>query len=405
VKIDLVSEHASPLAVLGGDDAGGQNVHVAALALALGELGADVTVHTRRDDPSLPATVAFGPGVAVSHIDAGPAEPVPKDKLFPYLPAFTDALAERWRSERPDVVHAHFWMSGVVSLGAARPLGIPVALTYHALGVVKQLHQGQQDTSPRARLARERELAQRADLILATTCDEALELVTQGADPSRITVVPCGVDLSAFRPCGSTAPRRTDRARVVIVSRLVERKGIGSAIEALADIPGAELVVAGGPPEAMLEEDPHARRFLDVAQRQGVADRVELLGALDRRHVPPLLRSADVVVCCPWYEPFGLVAVEAMACGVPVVASAVGGLAETVVHGVTGLHVPPRDPIALAAAVRTLLANGPMRQRMGAAAAHRAQGYGWPDIAARTLEALTTVARTPATVPAEELHR
>jgi glycosyltransferase involved in cell wall biosynthesis len=169
------------------------------------------------------------------------------------------------------------------------------------------------------------------------------------------------------------------------VSRLVERKGIGNVIEALAGVAGLELIIAGGPAAAALDHDLEARRFRSLAARVGVADRVELRGAVGRAHVPALLRSADVVVCCPWYEPFGLVAIEAMACGVPVVASAVGGLAESVLHERTGVLVPPRSPSFIAGALRRLLADDVHRAELGRAAARRARGYGWDHIAEQTL--------------------
>src|SRR4051794_6406630 len=148
----MVSEHASPLAVLGGVDAGGQNVHVAALATYLARRGMEVVVHTRRDDPSLPRRVRLAPGVEVDHVDAGPPEPLPKDELLTHMGAFGDQLADAWASERPSVVHSHFWMSALAALEAASELGIPVAHTFHALGVVKRRHQGVEDTSPEGRI-------------------------------------------------------------------------------------------------------------------------------------------------------------------------------------------------------------------------------------------------------------
>jgi len=386
MRLAMVSEHASPLAVLGGVDSGGQNVHVADLARALARQGVDVVVHTRRDDPSLARQVAFAPSVVVDHVDGGPAEPIPKDELPPHMDAFADDLRARWAFEPPDIVHSHFWMSGRAALRAAGPLGVPVAHTYHALGVVKQRHQGAADTSPKERIHAERVIAQRVDRVIATTADERREVIAMGGCPGRTTVVPCGVDLDHFRPDGPIAPR-SERPRIVVVSRLVARKGIGNVIAAVARVPDVELVIAGGPPEAMLDDDAEARRFLELARELGVDDRVELLGSVGRDDVPPLLRSADIVACCPWYEPFGLVAVEAMACGVPVLASGVGGLVETVVDGVTGLHVMARRPDAIAAAVSWLLADEQRRIRMGRAGVQRAQRYGWDRIARETLDA------------------
>ena len=396
-RVAMVSEHASPLAVLGGADAGGQNVYVADLARALARRGTEVVVHTRRTDPDLPRRVPFADGVVVEHVDAGPPVPVFWDRMLPLMPAFRRSLARTWADDRPDLVSSHFWMSGLVSTQAAGALGIPVAHTYHALGVVRRREKGDADTSPPERIAIEAELARSADHIVATTSDEVFELVGMGGSVDRITVIPCGVDLDHFRPDGPVAPR-TRRPRLLVVSRMVERKGIGNVIEALAGVPDVELLVAGGPLPDALADDPEARRLQALADRAGVAGRVRLLGGVERAVLPALLRSADVVACCPWYEQFGMVAVEAMACGVPVVASAVGGLAETVQDGVTGVHVPPRRPDRIAGAVAELLADPERRRRMGAAGVSRARRYGWDRVAGETLEvgqALVTRATAP----------
>jgi D-inositol-3-phosphate glycosyltransferase len=397
LRVAMVSEHASPLAALGAVDAGGQNVHVAALSTALGERGVEVVVHTRRDAPGLPGTVPLAPRVEVEHVDAGPAREIPKDGLLPHMPALAQGLLRSWTERRPDVVHAHFWMSGHAALMAARVLEIPVVQTFHALGVVKRRHQGDRDTSPAARLDIERALVRRVDLVVATCRDEVTELLAMGGDPARLTVVPCGVDLDLFRPGGPALPRTPGRARLVSVGRLVERKGIEDAILALRRLPDAELLVAGGPERARLWADPEARRLRAAARAAGVADRVELLGRVARPEMPALLRSADAVLCVPWYEPFGIVPLEAMACGVPVVVAAVGGLLDTVVDGTTGVHVPPRSPELLARAVRRLLDRPDRRRRLGEAGARRARGYSWDRVADLTLGAYhDVVAAAPA---------
>jgi glycosyltransferase involved in cell wall biosynthesis len=387
MRIALVSEHASPLATLGGEDAGGQNVHVAALATELGRRGHEVVVHTRRDDRGLPKRVPLAPNVVVHHIDAGPAEPVPKDHLLPFMDEFAAELFSAWVADQPVVVHAHFWMSGKASLAAAEPLRIPVVQTFHALGAVKRRHQGSKDTSPPERLAEEIRIVERADAIAATCTDEVFELLRLGAEPGRLSVVPCGVDVDVFRPDGAAEPRTAGRARFVCLGRLVERKGVADVLRALTFLPDAELVVAGGPETAELAADPEACRLLDVARELGVADRVQLRGRIAREDVAPLLRSADAVVCAPWYEPFGIVPLEAMACGVPVVVSAVGGMVDSVVHEVTGLHVPPRDPEALAAGLARLLDDAPLGDELGAAGVERVRSrYTWAHVAAATLE-------------------
>ena len=387
MRIAMVSEHASPLAVLGGADAGGQNVHVAALATYLARLGAEVVVHTRRDDPGLPRRVELAPGVVVDHVEAGPPAPVPKDELLPHMDAFGDDLREQWERDRPDVVHAHFWMSALAALRAAEPLRIPAAQTFHALGVVKRRHQGDRDTSPAGRVALEQRIARAVDRVVATCTDEVFELVRLGADARRITVVPCGVDRSRFTPDGPAEARPPGVARIVVACRMVERKGVDDAIRALAAVPGAELHIAGGPDVSQLDGDPEAQRLRSVAAETGVGDRVVFRGRVGREEMPALMRSADVVVCAPWYEPFGIVPLEAMACGAPVVATAVGGQIDSVVHGETGLHVPPRDPAALAAALSDLLGDEARRRRLGEGGVRRVRSrFGWERVAAATLD-------------------
>ncbi len=387
MRIALVSEHASPLATLGGVDAGGQNVHVAELALGLAKLGNAVTVYTRRDDPKLPTRVAMAPGVVVEHVEAGPAKPIPKDAIFAHLRAFAAHLREAWALDRPDVAHAHFWMSGLAALRAAKPLAIPVVQTFHALGVEKKRHQGAADTSPVERVAYEARIVREAERIVATASAEIFELLRMGANPRSLKIVPCGVDLDRFTPDGPREERRADRLRVVTLSRLVPRKGIADAIEALAALPEAELIVAGGGEAPDLLSDPEARRLSALAREHGVADRVYLRGRVERPDVPLLLRSADVVVCTPWYEPFGIVPLEAMACGVPVVVSSVGGLVDTVVDGMTGLHVPARAPRQLAHALRSLADDPERRALLGRLGVERVRArYSWSRIAAETLD-------------------
>jgi D-inositol-3-phosphate glycosyltransferase len=381
MRIALISEHASPLAAIGGADSGGQNVHVAQLAQALGDRGHHVTVYTRRDDSGLPDRVRVGPGVTVEHVPAGPATILPKDALLPYMAQFGDYLATRWIAEPPDVAHAHFWMSGLAAHRGVRGTGIPVLQTFHALGVVKRRHQGASDPSPPSRLRLEAELARDAALVVATCTDEVTELTALGVPASRIAVVPCGVDLDRFSPSGPRAAR-DGRHRILSLGRLVERKGVETTVRAMTAVPGAELVIAGGG-DAIA--DAEQARLSSIATACGVQDRVRLLGRIARQDVPALLRSADVVVSVPWYEPFGMVPLEAMACGVPVVASAVGGHLDTVVDGRTGALVPARDPAALAQRLRELLADPARLAAISSAAAVRARSrYGWNRIAVET---------------------
>jgi D-inositol-3-phosphate glycosyltransferase len=385
MKIAMVSEHASPLAALGGVDAGGQNVHVAALSAALVQRGHDVTVYTRRDDPQLPRNVETPDGYRVTHVPAGPATVLAKDKLLPYMGEFAQFLDAEWRRHRPDVAHAHFWMSGIATQLAARRNNLPTVQTFHALGVVKRRHQGADDSSPQQRLHLEAAVAKEATWVAATCTDEVFELIRMGRSRSRVSVVPCGVDAERFTPVGPCADR-DDRPRIVAVGRLVARKGFDTMIRALPAIRDAELVIAGGPPLAELGTDPEACRLRALAEDLGVSDRVHLLGALRHEDMPALFRSADVVACTPWYEPFGIVPLEAMACGVPVIAAAVGGLTDTVVDDVTGRLVPPQNPAKCAEAVNAILSEPFLSQGLGAAGRDRAKSrYSWDRIAMDTL--------------------
>jgi glycosyltransferase involved in cell wall biosynthesis len=386
MRIDLISEHASPLAAIGGVDAGGQNVHVAALAAGLAARGHEVTVHTRRDDESLPERVVVQDGYNVVHVPAGPARELPKDELLQYMPAFARVLRHQWAAVRPDVVHAHFWMSGLASVEAAASLltPVPVLQTFHALGSVKRRHQGSADTSPPERIDLERGLCRDVDHVVATCSDEVFELRRLGLASDRVSVVPCGVDTSVFTPRGPVAPRG-DLKRLLVLGRLVERKGQDDAVRALRSLPEAELVVVGGPAPDAIDADPEVRRLRRMAREAGVGDRLVFAGSVARADVPAWVRSADVVLAVPWYEPFGITPLEAMACGRPVVATAVGGLQDTVVDGVTGDLVPPRDPARLGEVLAALLADDERRAAYGAAGVKRARArYRWSRVVADT---------------------
>jgi glycosyltransferase involved in cell wall biosynthesis len=317
-------------------------------------------------------------------VPAGPPRSLPKDDLLAYMSSFGAWLAQRWQASRPDVVHAHFWMSGLAAVTAASHRPVPVVQTFHALGSVKRRYQGRADTSPPQRVRIEAAVARQAAAVIATCTDEVRELAAYGTRPDRTYVVPCGVDHDRF--CPGPAPQRPEaRPRVLTLGRLVPRKGVDTVIKAMAQVPGAELVVVGGPDQARLNDDPEITRLRRVAARAQVLDQVTFAGRLGHEDVPELLRSADVVVSTPWYEPFGIVPLEAMACGVPVIASAVGGHLDTVTDGVTGLLVPPRDPDRLASRIRDLLADPARRRALGAAAAARARSrYSWARIAAET---------------------
>ncbi|NJC71012.1 glycosyltransferase family 1 protein [Planosporangium thailandense] len=386
MRIAMVSEHASPLAAIGGVDSGGQNTHVAELAIALANRGHEVRVYTRRDDPDLPDVVPFVDGVLVEHVPAGPATFVPKDDLLPFMGEFGRWMATRWTAPdfTPDVVHAHFWMSGLAALTATSSSRIPVVVTYHALGSIKRRYQGSKDTSPDTRLGLERELGHLADRIIAQCSEEVEELGRMGIPRASIQIVPSGVNTDRFSPTGPRAERSPGgRPRILSVGRMVERKGFADLIQALYLVPEAELVLLGGPQPGELDREPMVTQLRRLAEKRGVADRVRIVGCVPKEDMADWYRSADVVACAPWYEPFGLTPLEAMACGVPVVAYAVGGLAESVIDGVTGVLVPPRDIRRLAAALRSVLGDEVRRMSYASAAVDRVRSrYTWERTAA-----------------------
>ncbi|MCP2327263.1 glycosyltransferase involved in cell wall biosynthesis [Hamadaea flava] len=387
LRVALVSEHASPLAQLGGVDAGGQNVHVAALATALARRGHEVEVFTRRDDPGPPETVESG-GFRVVHVPAGPPQAVPRDHLLPFMSDFGAWLAARWTIAPPDVVHSHYWMSGVAALRAGAGIldgeRLPLVTTFHALGTVKRRVQGVADTSPAERTELEPLVAHSADRVIAQSADEVGELLKLGIARGQIAVVPSGVDLDRFRP-GPDGPRLRspeETPRILAVGRMIPRKGFLDLIKAIRRVPGAHLVIAGGPAKDRLAADPVAQRLVEAAEELGVTDRVELLGGVPNERMPELYRSADLLACTPAYETFGMTPLEAMACGTPVVAYAVGGLADSVAHGVSGLLVAPGDVDGLAKAIRELLTVEPRRYAYAVAGMSQAQArYPWPRVA------------------------
>ncbi|MFC6091041.1 glycosyltransferase [Saccharothrix lopnurensis] len=357
MKIAVVSVHASPLPVLMDQEEGGQDVHVADLAAALTEQGHDVTVHTRRDSVRPPEVVRAKPGYEVVHGPAGPPGPLPSDELPPHLDEFIRALRDRWQADPPDVVHAHSWTSGLAAVLAASGLGVPVVQTFHELGCLERKVRGR--VIPAARVSTERLIAREASRVVATSSDEVLELVRMGVPRQHVAVVPPAVDVSRFTPDGPRLTRQLPHRLITFDD------GAEEVVVALRGVRDTELVVVGGGPERV-------RALRELAREHDVADRVRLVGPVPRVARPALLRSADAVVCTTWGETASA-PLEAMACGVPVVASAVAGLAETVVDGVTGVLVPPGEPNALARVLRPLLVDDARRDAYGTAAADRVE--------------------------------
>lgn len=366
-RLAMISEHASPLATLGGVDAGGQNVYVAHVARGLAATGDRVDVYTRRDDPDLPEVVDWLPGVRVIHVPAGPPAEVPKEQLLPHMPEFARWMAERLRPEPPDLVHANFFLSGLVGCELRAALGTPLLVTFHALGRVRRLHQGPADGFPEERQAIEDRVVAEADLILAECPQDREDLVgLYGADPARVRIVPCGFDPAEFSPGDRAAARAAigvdpDVPVLLQLGRMVPRKGIDNVIRAVGLLRSrhgldARLLVVGGPSRDLRGVAlPELDRLRTVAEEAGAADLVTFVGRRDRHELADYYRAADLFVTTPWYEPFGITPLEAMACGTPVIGSDVGGIRFTVRDGETGRLVPPADPEALALAAAALL--------------------------------------------------
>ncbi|MFC3995798.1 glycosyltransferase, partial [Nocardiopsis sediminis] len=308
------------------------------------------------------------------------------DGLAEHVPAFGEWLADDLARERPDIVHAHSWTSGMAALRGTADTGIPFVQTFHTLASAGRRPDTGAEAPSAERAEAERTIALACARVIATSVEERRELRSWGVPGDRIEVVPLGIDTGLFRPDGPAAARG-DQARILCLGGLGPRGGIDTVIRAMPIVYDTDLVIAGGPPAADLDRDPDVARLRGVADRAGVADRVRFVGRIARAEVPALLRSADLLVNVPWYTPFGMATVEAMACGVPVIASNVGGHRDTMIQDVTGRLVPPDDPRALAFWLRTLLADPVLKESYGIAAADRAMArYTWPLIARQTEE-------------------
>ncbi|MCZ4495978.1 MAG: glycosyl transferase group 1 [Thermoleophilia bacterium] len=397
LSIAMVSEHASPLATLGGVDAGGQNIYVANVARALARRGHAIDIYTRREDAALPEVATWAPGVRLIQVPAGPEVVLPKEQLMPLMPAFAEFMRGFWRREgevRPDLVHANFFMSGMVAQELRRREDMPFVITFHALGRVRRQHQGADDHFPPARECAEASIVADADRLIAECPVEREQLVQlYGADAESIDLVPAGVDLGEFWPVGTELARASlglpSGCRIALqVGRMVPRKGVDDAIRGFASYRASAtddarlLVVGGSAREPDLNNEPELARLHAVAEEEGVGEAVVFLGSRRRDELRLLYGAADAFITTPWYEPFGITPLEAMACGTPVIGADVGGISWTVRHGETGLLVPPHAPDAIGAALTNLFADEGRRLAMAASAVrHVASGFTWEHVA------------------------
>ena len=395
-RIAMISEHASPLGVLGGVDSGGQNVYVGQLARHLAAQGYEVDVFTRRDSDRLPEIAEWVSGIRIVHVPAGPAAFVRKEDMLPYMDDFTAYVRQFCKCQREvyDLVHANFWMSGLVAAELKRTLEIPFVITFHALGRVRRLHQQGADQFPDVRFDIEDRIVAEADRILAECPQDEEDLIRlYNADPARVSIIPCGFDSTELSPISKPLARFAlnlpPEERVLLqLGRMVPRKGVDTAILGFArlvhthGIEARLLIVGGESDEPDPRVTPELSRLQEIARAGGVADRVTFVGRRGRETLKYYYSAADAFVTVPWYEPFGITPVEAMACGTPVVGSNVGGIKYTVRDGETGYLVPPRDPERLGERLAHLYAHPKLMNLLSRQAIRRANDlFTWGKVA------------------------
>lgn len=367
-RIAFISDHASPLSPPGSTDCGGQNVYVAETAKLLAEMGYQVDIFTRRETRDTPRVINWVPGVRVIHLDAGPAESIPKEEILVFMEEFRDNLISFIIEGDVNykLIHAHFFMSGWVAAELKKVLNIPFVITFHALGHVRKIHQQDKDRFPARRLQIEESVVKAADRIIAECPQDKSDLMTfYRANQANITVVPCGFNPDEFHPVLQQDARRllglNENDFIILqLGRMVPRKGIDNLIKSMNMLKSGSrtvklLVVGGETDNDNLSASPELQRLIQIANENGVADKVSFVGRKSRNQLRYYYSAADVFVTTPWYEPFGITPLEAMACGVPVIGSDVGGIKFSVVDGETGFLVPPNNPEALAHKISVLI--------------------------------------------------
>ncbi len=372
------------------------------LACALAGLGHRVTVYTRCQSQDRPRAAILGGRVSVEHIPAGPARPLGDDQVAVHMPEFAAYLADRWQTKRPDIVHGFSWTGGLAALGAVRG-STPVVQTFESLGSTRRRLGGDESVSV-GRVRLEAAIGRQAAAVLARSTEEAAELARLGVPKAAIQVIPCGVDTGLFAPEGKRAAKGA-KHRLVAVAAADRPLGLETIVRALAQVHDAELIIVGGPDARHLPRSGVFRELARLADAMGVRDRVKFAGEVTGATMAALLRSADVAVSASPYEPSGLAAIQAMACGTPVIMSAVGGHRDAVIDGTTGLLVAPLNAGMLARQLRGLLATPALLQGYGIAAADRARArYSWERIGKETLAVYQRLlaAKTSAVAAAED---
>ncbi|MXV16679.1 glycosyltransferase [Hufsiella ginkgonis] len=395
-RIAFISDHASPLASPGSTDSGGQNVYVAETAKQLAKMGYSIDIFTRMENEHAASVVDWLPGVRVIHVKAGPAKIIPKEDILCYMPEFRDNLVAFITEEaaRYDLVHAHFFMSGWVALELKRLLSIPFTVTFHALGRVRKIHQAENDRFPAERIEIEKAVIRGAEKIIAECPQDKSDLENlYQANPEKITIVPCGFSSAEFYPVNKDAARKKlgiagDDFVLLQLGRMVPRKGIDNVIRAAGSLKGSAsavklLVVGGECPAGKQASSPELLRLAAIAEDCGIREAVSFTGRKSRDLLKYYYAAADIFITTPWYEPFGITPLEAMACGLPVIGANVGGIKYSVVHGETGFLVPPNDPLALSEKIALLMEDRTLLKTMRFnALMHVNTHFKWDHIAA-----------------------
>lgn len=404
-RIAFISDHASPLATIGGIDSGGQNIYVAQLAIHLQQLGYKIDIYTRKTDIKQKTVHSWLPDIRVIHVPAGPSAEIPKEALWPYMPSFAAFMQKFIKDNQISyiLVHAHFWMSGWIAIQLKKLLGIPFIITFHALGKVRLRHQKNKDKFPEERVQIEKEIVQQADQIIAECPQDGADLFSlYNASTENTSLVPCGFNPNEFKPIGSALAREAlnlpQNVPILLqLGRMVPRKGIDNVIRALKYLKTryngayekALLLVVGGHFKEVSNASPRPDkeewlRLTDLTKRYNLENQVLFYGAKTRDQLRLFYAATDIFVSTPWYEPFGITPLEAMACARPVIGSGVGGLKFTIKEGETGLLVPPKKPILLARDLHYLFSHPQLMQKMGQNGLSRVHKYfTWEKVAVK----------------------
>jgi D-inositol-3-phosphate glycosyltransferase len=395
--IAVLSVHSCPLAALGGKETGGMNVYVREVSREMGRLGLQVDVYTRSQNPHISRVVPLGRNARVIHFPAGPEEPIPKNEILNFLPEFTDRILRFTQKNgiRYDLIHSHYWLSGWVAGQLKRHWSIPFIHMFHTLGALKNsVSRNQEEKEPQGRLRIEKQIMSMADCLIAPSPWEMEQMILHNhAQSSKVQVIPCGVDLTLFKPIPALKAKKilglSEREFILFVGRIDAIKGIDVLIKAVnhlsrKPLKGKQelgLIIIGGE----LDEDPQAesqemQKLREMVSQMKLQEKVAFWGAQRQDLLPYFYSAAKALVLPSRYESFGMVALEAMACGTPVIASKVGGLQYTVENGKTGFLIPEGDWQSMADRIQEVIENPSLAKRLIQAGLSKAKEFNWPTV-------------------------